>query len=257
MAMLGVEAYRALGPQAAVGGAAPMATSRAVPLQPGRLFLGTDRRRPTDGIRPALRPALKRLLDVAGAVGLLAALLPVLLFIALLVKADGGPVLFAHERVGRGGRRFGCLKFRSMVVDSAERLERLLATDPEARAEWEAARKLKRDPRVTAIGRFLRASSLDELPQLLNVLRGEMSLVGPRPVQAAELAEHYGPAAAAQYASVRPGITGLWQVSGRSDTSYAARVALDLRYVANPTLLGDLRILLKTPVAVLGRRGAY
>ena len=111
-----------------------------------------------------------------------------LLLIAALVKASGGPALFSHERVGRGGRRFGCLKFRSMTVDSAERLEALLATDPDARAEWEATRKLKHDPRVTTVGRFLRASSLDELPQLINVLRGEMSLVGPRPVQAAELA---------------------------------------------------------------------
>ena len=257
--MLGVEACRALEPQAAAGRAVmPMATSRAaaaVPLRPGRLFPEPGRRRAPS--RPVLRPVLKRLFDVAGALGLAVALLPVLLVIAALVKADGGPVLFAHERVGRGGRRLGCLKFRSMVADSAERLEALLAADPEARAEWEATRKLKRDPRVTAVGRFLRASSLDELPQLLNVLRGEMSLVGPRPVQAAELAAHYGPAAAAQYASVRPGITGLWQVSGRSDTSYDTRVALDLRYLANPTLLGDLRILLKTPIAVLGRRGAY
>jgi lipopolysaccharide/colanic/teichoic acid biosynthesis glycosyltransferase len=205
----------------------------------------------------ALRPVLKRAFDLAGALALIVALLPVLLMIALLVRADGGPALFAHERIGRGGRRFGCLKFRSMVVDSAERLEALLAADPEARAQWEATRKLKRDPRVTTIGRFLRASSLDELPQLINVLRGEMSLVGPRPVQAAELAKHYGPSAAAQYASARPGITGLWQVSGRSDTSYDARVAMDLRYLANPTLVGDLRILLKTPFAVLRRRGAY
>ncbi|CAA9268855.1 MAG: Undecaprenyl-phosphate galactosephosphotransferase [uncultured Acetobacteraceae bacterium] len=258
MAMLGVEAYQAFRPEAAVGGAAPMVTQRAmVPARSGRLFPDVGRHSASARPATALRPALKRLLDVAGAFGLAVALLPLLLVVAALVKADGGPALFAHERVGRGGRRFGCLKFRSMVVDSAERLEALLAADPEARAEWEATRKLKRDPRVTAIGRFLRASSLDELPQLINVLRGEMSLVGPRPVQAAELATHYGPAAAAQYASVRPGITGLWQVSGRSDTSYDTRVAMDLRYVANPTLLGDLRILLKTPLAVLGRRGAY
>jgi lipopolysaccharide/colanic/teichoic acid biosynthesis glycosyltransferase len=256
--MLGVEAYGAFRPEAAVGGAAPMVTQRAmVPARSGRLFPDVGRHLASTRPATVLRPALKRMLDVAGAFGLAVALLPLLLVVAALVKADGGPVLFAHERVGRGGRRFGCLKFRSMVVDSAERLEALLAADPEARAEWDSTRKLKRDPRVTAVGRFLRASSLDELPQLLNVLRGEMSLVGPRPVQAAELAEHYGPAAAAQYASVRPGITGLWQVSGRSDTSYDTRVAMDLRYLANPTLLGDLRILLMTPLAVLGRRGAY
>jgi len=228
---------------------------RAAPRRPGRCFPKLGSRAAT--ARSVLRPALKRAFDVAGALASLVALLPLLLVIAALVKADGGPVLFVHERVGRGGRRFGCLKFRSMVVDAPERLEALLASNPEARAQWDAARKLKRDPRVTAIGRFLRASSLDELPQLINVLRGEMSLVGPRPVQAEELAEHYGPAAAEWYASVRPGITGLWQVSGRSDTSYAARVALDLRYLANPSLLWDVWILLKTPFAVLRRRGAY
>jgi lipopolysaccharide/colanic/teichoic acid biosynthesis glycosyltransferase len=254
--MLGVEASGAFRPQA-VGHAAPMATPlAAAPNRPGRPLSEAAGRR-LAAARTALRPALKRLFDVAGAFALLAALWPALLLVAALVRADGGPALFAHERVGRGGRRFGCLKFRSMVVDSAGRLDALLAADPAARAEWGAARKLRRDPRVTAVGRFLRASSLDELPQLINVLRGEMSLVGPRPVQEAELAEHYGPAAAAEYASARPGITGLWQVSGRCETSYATRVALDLRYLANPSLREDLRILLKTPSAVLARRGAY
>jgi lipopolysaccharide/colanic/teichoic acid biosynthesis glycosyltransferase len=158
--------------------------------------------------------------------------------------------------VGRGGALFGCLKFRSMVIDSEARLAELLARDPAARAEWEATRKLKRDPRVTSVGRFLRASSLDELPQLINVLRGEMSLVGPRPVIQAELEQHYG-AAAAHYMSVRPGITGLWQVSGRNDTTYEQRVRLDVSYVARASFAEDLRILLATPVAVLRRRGAY
>ncbi len=172
--MLGVEAYGAFRPEAAVEGAAPMVTQRAmVPARSGRLFPDVGRHLASTRPATVLRPALKRMLDVAGAFGLAVALLPLLLVVAALVKADGGPVLFAHERVGRGGRRFGCLKFRSMVVDSAERLEALLAADPEARAEWDSTRKLKRDPRVTAVGRFLRASSLDELPQLLNVLRGE------------------------------------------------------------------------------------
>jgi lipopolysaccharide/colanic/teichoic acid biosynthesis glycosyltransferase len=250
--MLGVEAPGALRPLTA-GSAPPMATPPSVPLRSNSLFP----KRPTTAARRMPHPTLKRIFDVAGALALTVSLFPLLLVIAALVKADGGPVLFAHERVGLGGRRFRCLKFRSMVADSAERLQALLAADPEARAEWAATRKLKRDPRVTRIGRFLRASSLDERPQLLNVLRGEMSLVGPRPVMAAELAAQYGPAAAARYASVRPGITGLWQVSGRSDTSYAARVALDLRYLANPTLAGDLLILLRTPLAVLRRHGAY
>jgi lipopolysaccharide/colanic/teichoic acid biosynthesis glycosyltransferase len=201
-------------------------------------------------------PLAKRAMDIAiaGAALLLAA--PFFLVVSLLVRADGGPAFYAHPRVGRFGRLFGCLKFRSMVVDSQARLDALLAADPAARAEWEATRKLKHDPRVTRIGRFLRATSLDELPQLINVLRGEMSIVGPRPVTAAELDRHYG-AAAAHYLSVRPGITGLWQVSGRSETTYDQRVALDVAYVSQPSLLADLRILLKTPVAVLSRRGAH
>jgi len=183
-------------------------------------------------------------------------LAPFFLIVAMMVRADGGPAFFAHQRVGRGGKLFGCLKFRSMVIDSQARLEDLLANDPAARAEWDATRKLKNDPRITRIGRFLRSTSLDELPQLINVLRGEMSLVGPRPVQEAEIDRYYG-ASAAHYMAVRPGITGLWQVSGRSETSYESRVALDVAYVSRPSLLADIAILLRTPVAVLSRRGAH
>lgn len=216
---------------------------------------GLDAGRP-EGIAAALRPAAKRALDILGAGTLLLLALPAFLVIAALVKLDGGRAFYAHERVGRGGRLFGCLKFRSMVMDSDRRLAALLASDPAARAEWEATRKLKNDPRVTWIGRVLRATSLDELPQLINVLKGDMSLVGPRPVQAAELAAFYG-AAAQHYMAVRPGITGPWQVSGRSDTSYAQRVALDVAYVTHPSILTDVKILLRTPAAVLARRGAY
>jgi lipopolysaccharide/colanic/teichoic acid biosynthesis glycosyltransferase len=198
----------------------------------------------------------KRALDIAGAGALLLLLTVPMLIIAALVRADGGPAFFSHARVGRGGRQFGCLKFRSMVIDSEARLAALLASDEAARAEWAATRKLKNDPRVTRIGRFLRATSLDELPQLINVLKGEMSLVGPRPVQAAELATYYG-AAAEHYQLVRPGITGPWQISGRSETSYDRRVALDVAYATQPSLLEDLRILALTPAAVLARRGAY
>ena len=206
--------------------------------------------------RKALFPIAKRALDIIGAgVGLLL-LAPFFLIVALMVRADGGPAFFAHQRVGRGGKLFGCLKFRSMVIDSQARLETLLANDPAARAEWEATRKLKNDPRITRIGRFLRSTSLDELPQLINVLLGEMSLVGPRPVQEAEIDRYYG-ASAAHYMAVRPGITGLWQVSGRSETSYESRVALDVSYVSRPSLLADISILLRTPVAVLSRRGAH
>jgi Undecaprenyl-phosphate galactose phosphotransferase WbaP len=206
--------------------------------------------------RKSFFPIAKRALDVIGAGLGLVLLSPFFLVVALLVRADGGPAFFAHQRVGRGGKLFGCLKFRSMVIDSQARLEALLASDPAARAEWEATRKLKNDPRITRIGRFLRSTSLDELPQLINVLRGEMSLVGPRPVQEAEIDRYYG-ASAAHYMAVRPGITGLWQVSGRSETSYESRVALDVAYVSRPSLLADFSILLRTPIAVLSRRGAH
>jgi lipopolysaccharide/colanic/teichoic acid biosynthesis glycosyltransferase len=218
--------------------------------QPATQAIGLERD------RKSLFPIAKRALDIIGAGLGLVVLSPFFLIVALLVRADGGPAFFAHQRVGRGGKLFGCLKFRSMVVESQARLEALLASNPAARAEWEATRKLKNDPRITRIGRFLRSTSLDELPQLINVLRGEMSLVGPRPVQEAEIDRYYG-ASAAHYMAVRPGITGLWQVSGRSETSYESRVALDVSYVSRPSMLADLSILLRTPVAVLSRRGAH
>jgi lipopolysaccharide/colanic/teichoic acid biosynthesis glycosyltransferase len=208
------------------------------------------------GLAEALRPAAKRAMDIAGAATLLLLCLPVFLALAALVRMDGGGAFYAHPRVGRGGRLFGCVKFRSMVVDSDRRLAELLERDPSARAEWEATRKLRQDPRVTWVGRFLRATSLDELPQLINVLKGEMSLVGPRPVIMAELTTYYG-AAAGHYLAVRPGLTGPWQVSGRSDTTYAQRVALDVGYVTQPSLWNDVKILLRTPLAVIARRGAY
>lgn len=218
--------------------------------QPASQTIGLERD------RKSLFPIAKRALDIIGAGLGLVVLSPFFLIVALMVRADGGPAFFAHQRVGRGGKLFGCLKFRSMVIDSQARLEALLANDPAARAEWEATRKLKNDTRITRIGRFLRSTSLDELPQLINVLRGEMSLVGPRPVQEAEIDRYYG-ASAAHYMAVRPGITGLWQVSGRSETSYESRVALDVSYVSRPSMLADLSILLRTPVAVLSRRGAH
>lgn len=203
-----------------------------------------------------LRPAAKRAIDLSLSAAMLLILLPVFLLIMAAIAADGGPVFFSHQRVGRGGRTFGCLKFRSMRPDAEELLAGLLARDPAARAEWEAARKLRRDPRVTTVGRVLRANSLDELPQLINVLRGDMSLVGPRPVVQDELEQHYA-AAAHDYLSVRPGVTGPWQVRGRSDTVYRERVALDSAYARNPSLRKDLALLARTVVAVLRRRGAY
>ena len=208
--------------------------------------------------RAALRPLLKRAVDVVGAALLLLLTAPAFLTIALTVSADGGPALFAHRRVGRGGREFGCLKFRTMRPDADRALAELLARDPAARAEWEGARKLKRDPRVTRLGRFLRTSSLDELPQLLNVLRGEMSLVGPRPVTRDELDRFYAPfGGEAAYLPVRPGLTGPWQVGKRGDGGFAERVALDVAYAERPSLRADAAILFRTPGVVLSRRGAY
>jgi lipopolysaccharide/colanic/teichoic acid biosynthesis glycosyltransferase len=183
-------------------------------------------------------------------------LAPLLIGIALLIYLqDGGPPVFAHRRIGRGGRHFRCLKFRSMAVDAEERLADLLARDAEARAEWEQDHKLRNDPRVTRLGAFLRKSSLDELPQLFNVLRGEMSLVGPRPIVDAE-AVKYG-RRFEHYCAVKPGITGLWQVSGRNDTSYRTRVALDSLYARRRNALLDAKVLVATVPAVLIARGSY
>lgn len=197
----------------------------------------------------------KRCADIAIASVALAALSPLFVFVALLVRiTDPGPIFFGHKRVGLGGKSFRCLKFRTMCTDADTVLRDLLATDPAAAAEWQTTRKLRKDPRITPVGRVLREYSLDELPQLINVIRGEMSLVGPRPVVTSELTRYGNDAV--HYLSARPGITGLWQVSGRSDTSYQTRVALDARYVTGWSLLGDIMILLRTIPAVLGARGS-
>jgi len=197
----------------------------------------------------------KRTFDLVIASAMLLFALPAMFFIAVLMfSTDRGPILFSHERIGRNGKRFRCLKFRSMVVDSQEALRRHLELIPQARAEWEATQKLRDDPRITPLGRFLRVTSLDELPQLINVIRGEMSLVGPRPivqdevVRYAEQIEHYS--------AVRPGITGLWQVSGRSDVDYDQRVQLDTLYVREWSFFGDLVILIKTVKVVVMRSGS-
>ena len=205
-------------------------------------------------VPPALARTLKVGLDFLIALLALAALSPLLLAIAIYIKTDGGPALYAQKRIGRGGRTFRCFKFRTMVVDAERRLQELLASDAKAAAEWAAVHKLSADPRVTEIGAFLRKTSLDEIPQLLNVLRGEMSLVGPRPIVQDEVARYKNEITS--YYAVRPGVTGLWQVSGRSDTTYARRVQLDVAYVKNWSLLQDLSILLRTVPAVLLRRGA-
>ena len=208
------------------------------------------------GLTALLPRILKRAFDIVATLLLLLALSPILLVLCIAVAADGGPILFGHRRIGRGGHPFSCLKFRTMAVNAQSILDDLLARDPAAREEWSTQFKLRNDPRVTRAGRFLRATSLDEIPQLINVLRGEMSLVGPRPVVAAELAKFYG-TNSAYYVMVRPGITGLWQISGRSETDYARRVFLDGWYVRNWNLWMDIQIMLGTVPAVLSRRGAY
>ncbi len=195
----------------------------------------------------------KRVFDVVFALVLLPFLVPVIGVLWLSVRRDGGPGFFGHERIGRDGVAFRCWKLRTMVVDAEARLCAHLAADPEAAAEWAREHKLSNDPRVTRWGRFLRRTSLDELPQIWNVLRGEMSFVGPRPVVLAEL-DRYGPHRAA-YCALRPGITGLWQVSGRNDVSYAERVQLDASYARSCGLWRDLEIILRTAHAVLGATG--
>ncbi len=181
-----------------------------------------------------------------------------LLIAALIVYHDGWGVFYAHKRVGRNGRQFNCLKFRTMVKDADERLARILASDPGARAEWETFQKLRDDPRVIpGIGHRLRRLSLDELPQILNVIRGDMSIVGSRPVTRDELVR-YG-AAAQLYTQMRPGLTGPWQVGSRSDATYDARIEMDIAYFRDWTLLSDIRITAKTALMVLSGRspGAY
>jgi Undecaprenyl-phosphate galactose phosphotransferase WbaP len=198
---------------------------------------------------------LKRGFDMLGALMLIVLLAPLLLYLALRIRVDGGPAIFAHKRVGRGGELFRCYKFRTMQVDAEKRLRELLASDPAAQAEWDREFKLRNDPRVTAIGRLLRRTSLDELPQLFNVVQGHMSLVGPRPVIEAEL-ERYGDDVD-YFLMVRPGMTGLWQVSGRNDVDYDTRVYLDTWYVKNWSPWYDVAILFKTVKVVFSRRGAY
>jgi Undecaprenyl-phosphate galactose phosphotransferase WbaP len=206
--------------------------------------------------RTTLEQSLIEIANVVIAVMALIFAAPIMLGVGLAIfLQDGGPVLFAHRRIGRDGRTFRCLKFRSMAIDAEARLAELLANDPLARAEWEADHKLRNDPRVTRLGAFLRKSSLDELPQLFNVLKGEMSLVGPRPIVEAEIPK-YG-RRFRQYCAVKPGITGLWQVSGRNDTSYRTRVALDCMYAARRSAWLDLKVLACTIPAVLSRRGSY
>lgn len=198
---------------------------------------------------------LKRIFDLAAALVLLVFLALPLAYLAWLIRRDGGPAIFAHKRVGQSGGEFACFKFRTMREDAEDQLRLLLASDPAMSEEWEREFKLRNDPRITSIGRFLRQTSLDELPQLFNVIRGEMSLVGPRPVVQSEL-ERYGEDVD-YFLLVRPGMTGLWQVSGRNDVGYETRVYLDTWYIKNWSMWYDVAILFKTIKVVFQRKGAY
>jgi undecaprenyl-phosphate galactose phosphotransferase len=209
-----------------------------------------------DPLSAPLSRLYKRAFDLVVGGLLLVFVAPLLAILALLIALlDGRPVLFGQQRIGMHGRPFACRKFRTVVPDAEARLQALLARDPRARAEWEASHKLRDDPRVSLLGSWLRRSSLDELPQLWNVVRGDMSLIGPRPVVADELAR-YGDRAIF-YLRTRPGLSGLWQVSGRNELDYRQRVDLDCYYVRNWTPLWDIVLLLATVRVVLSRRGAY
>lgn len=200
--------------------------------------------------------ALVRTLDVAVALAALIVFGPFMMMIAATIVASSrGPVFYRQKRLGLGGRHFTCLKFRTMHVDSDGLLARLLADCPRSRDEWERDQKLRKDPRVIFVGRFLRKTSLDELPQLLNVLRGDMSIVGPRPIVPSE-AVRYG-RYIGNYCAMRPGITGLWQVSGRNETTYRRRVACDVAYSRSQSALNNMRIIARTVPVVLRAKGAY
>lgn len=200
---------------------------------------------------------IKRTFDMTVSLLFLPVLVPIIGLLGFLIKLDSpGPIFFRHTRIGRHGRRFSIFKFRSMHGDAEKRLRNLLDSGRSSRQEWETFYKLKDDPRITRMGKFLRMTSLDELPQIFNVLKGEMSLVGPRPVLLEEITKYYKEHADYYYL-VRPGITGLWQVSGRNDIDYNARVRLDAWYVLNWSLWLDIVMLLKTIRVVLKRDGAY
>jgi len=210
---------------------------------------------PVNNLEQPLPRFLKRSLDIVVSGLALLALSPLFLFLKILISRDGGNAFFGHERIGQNGKTFNCLKFRSMVLNGDEVLKELLSKDENARREWMANQKLQNDPRVTKIGEFIRRWSIDELPQLINVFKGDMSLVGPRPVVLEETKRYKEDIDL--YYRVRPGLTGLWQVSGRSNVSFKRRVKMDSWYVRNWSLWHDIAIMFKTIPVVLNKTGAY
>lgn len=218
--------------------------------------LGYEGRQARSEAAQWLPRAAKRLGDIAVALLVLTALAPLLLFLVLIVRLSSpGPIFYAQSRLGRGGRKIRVWKFRTMVLDADRRLAQVLASDPVVRREWEERHKLRHDPRITPVGGFMRRWSLDELPQLWNVLVGDMSIVGPRPIVDGEI-ERYGPWFG-YYTSMRPGLTGLWQVSGRDDTTYAERVRLDAVYAVSWSLWLDFAICMRTVLTLIRREGAH
>ncbi len=200
---------------------------------------------------------LKRLFDIFMAISLIPFIVPLVVVIGILIKLDSkGPVFFPHKRIGKDGKKIKIYKFRTMYIDATNRLNKILEKDENTKKEWETFFKLKNDPRITKIGKFLRKTSLDELPQFFNVLKGEMSFVGPRPVVKYEIKKYYKEYSKF-YFMVKPGITGLWQVSGRNNISYEKRVKLDAWYVLNWSLWLDIVILFKTIRVVVKGEGAY
>lgn len=194
---------------------------------------------------------VKRAFDITAIILAFPIILPLIAVLALLVKLDGGPAFYSQQRIGRHGEIFRFWKLRSMIPDADRRLEIFLSADPDAQAEWTANQKLRNDPRITRLGRLLRKTSLDELPQLWNVLRGEMSLVGPRPMLPEQRELYSGHA----YFELRPGLTGYWQIGDRNNSTFAARAAYDTRYALDLSLMTDLVVLFLTVRAVLRGTG--
>jgi lipopolysaccharide/colanic/teichoic acid biosynthesis glycosyltransferase len=219
----------------------------------GEARLGYLRSRPAPHLRH-VSLGYQRIMDCAICVLAAPFAIALGLIIALFIKLDGGPAFYSQRRIGLGGQPFNCLKFRSMVLDADVRLQEVLACNPLARAEWDDYQKLVQDPRITRIGKLIRATSLDELPQLVNVWRGEMSIVGPRPIMTDQIAL-YGECFN-DYCTLRPGITGLWQIAGRNNCTFAERVRLDMEYARTWSVLRDVRIILLTVPAVIAGSGA-
>lgn len=200
---------------------------------------------------------IKRILDIVFSLFALILLSPIFLLIAFAIRSTSkGKAIYSQIRIGRGGIGFSCYKFRTMYQNADQRLKEVLENDSAKQKEWEECHKLKNDPRITSLGTFLRKTSLDELPQFWNVLKGDLSVVGPRPVVQEEILKHFG-YKAQKILSIRPGLTGLWQISGRSDISYTKRIALDEDYVDNRTLLLDLKIIALTIPSMICKKGAY